>query len=184
MSIALAVPATVRPFAGFDELWYPIGTWLAVLSVLGDASGGLMTVNIRMQNAGANAAALYWSLEQLMVNSTVAGPRSVRLQIVNMDPFPIQPSTGALNDNYHVLLDDAGGTSAAENMRLQDSQAGLPLFLGRPQPDGNNAGLAVDDANVTGTSLGVRAQGYVWSARSIVAPGGLRRPIDGLYSQG
>lgn len=183
MSIAISVPATIRPFNGYADPGLPIGAWLGRIAVLGDASGGIMSVNIRMQLAGNNAAYLFWSLEQIMINSTVAVSRTVRLQVINMDPFPIQPSTGALSDNYHVDIGNSGAGSTAENMALQDANAGLPLFMGRPDPNGNNAGLTIDDANSDGLSLAVRAQGYVWSARSVVAPGGLRRPVDGLYSR-
>jgi len=35
--------------------------------------------------------------------------------------------------------------------------------------------------NVDGKAVFVRAEGYIWEARSVQAMGGLRRPTDSLY---
>jgi len=168
----------IRPFRGYEDPGLPQGFWHFRLAALGDATGGQLSVAIRFQIVGRPSPSQLWSLDQLMINSTTSSTAiSARLQVVNMDQVPAMGSTGALSDTYSMELSpDTFGVA----LRRQLCQ--LPLFVGQPIDNNLNAGLQIDVPNVNALSLNVRAQGYFWGPGAINAPGGVRRPVDGLYA--
>lgn len=177
MSVTLVALVAVRPFAGYVEPGLPAGYWHFRLATLGDASGGILAAGGRFQQTGAPAPSLFYSLEQLMVNSTTSSSAiDARLQMINMDPVPEMGSTGALSDTYALeLLPGIFGVALADPRRI------LPLFMGHAIDNDGNAGFTLDVDNGDGLSIAVRAQGYFWTPGAIHGPGGLRRPADGLY---
>jgi len=176
MSIQLTVPPTIRPFRGFEDPALPNGYWAVHASVLGDGSGGLMSVNIRFSSATEPNPSTLWNLEQLTVSHT--GTNTLfRMDLGNMDPFPIGPSTGALRKEYEEIL------SATISGRSTNTTAKiLPIFLGAAGK-AVNGDLAFDVTNVNATSLSVFAQGYFWGPEAINAPGGPQRPVTGLFGR-
>lgn len=179
MSVILNALIAIRPFRGYADPGLPNGTWHWRLSALGDASGGLLTVQARLQIAGSPSPSQLFSLDQLMVNSTTSSVAiDARLQVQNMDRVPNMGSTGFLSDTYSLeLAPDLFGVA------LRVPLAQLPLFMSQPIDNNLGSGFAVDVANALNLSLAVRGQGYFWGPEAINAPGGPRRPVDGLYSR-
>lgn len=181
MSVIQSIMAIIRPFMGFEDPGLPTGVWMGRVSSLGDGTGGLNRARIEFQASGGRTGQ-YFSLEQIMCRSTrVTVADNLRFQISNMDPFILGQSNGAFADTYLIPIQQ---NVAAFAMVMNLATAGLlPLFLGTPDADGNSAGVSIEDDNVVATSVDFRAQGYVWGPRSVLSPGGLRRPIDGLYAK-
>jgi len=75
----------------------------------------------------------------------------------------------------------AGLTTAAPSPRDLDALRGV--FLGGQVSAGVVTRVGFRTTNVTGTVLAFNAQGYYWGPRSILADGGLRRPLDGMYTR-
>ena len=182
MSISLSALVSIRPFRGYVDPGLPTGYWSFFGSVLGDGSGGLMSVFVRMQIASSPNPSQYYSLEQLMVRQTSdAVDVPARLSVANMDPQPDVGSTGALQDTYNLpLFFDLSGFNGA-SLRLSDSPT--PLFIGHPIDNNLASGLNFDHGNVNAASLVIRAQGYFWEPGAINASNGLRRPVDGMYAR-
>jgi len=178
MSVIAVAQVSVRPFSGFVDPGLPVGFWFATAQALGDASAGLNSVAFRFQDTGAPAPSLYWSLEQLNINISDPNVQNCRLQIANMDNVP-----GSLNFAINFALNlttfDLGGGAAI----LTRDLAFLPLFLGNPVDNGLSSGLQIDVDNTLAATVTAKVQGYFWGARSVTSPGGLRRPIDGLYAR-
>lgn len=179
MTIQLTLPPSVRPFRAFEDPALPDGYWVAHGSVLGDGSGGLMSVNIRFSSATEPNVSTLWNLEQLMIDTTNLS-RTVRMDAGNMDRQPIGESTGALSKLWQLALIDFGTAAAGAGLDL-DSQL-LPLFLGRADK-GVAGDLAFDLDNVTGTSFAVMAQGFFWGPGAVNAPGGPQRPVGSLFGR-
>lgn len=168
----------IRSFRGYADVGLPAGMWHFRLSGLGDATGGILAVLARFQVTGSPSPSQLWSLEQLMVNSTTSSTViDARFLVENMDLVPEMGSTGALSDTYALLLEpDTFGVALRRNL------AQLPLFMGQPIDNSLNSGFQVNVPNVDGLSLAMRAQGYFWTPGAINSLGGVRRPVDGLYS--
>lgn len=179
MTIQLTTPPTIRPFRAFADPALPDGYWVTHASVLGDATGGLMSVNIRFSSAAGPNVSTLWNLEQLMMHVTGAS-QDVRIDFGDMDRQPIGDSTGALFKIYQVNLADLGTAAGGRAMALPSLIA--PLFLGTADK-GVNGDLAFDVDNEDGTSFMVLAQGYFWGPGAVNAPGGPQRPATGLYAK-
>jgi len=178
MSVFLAFAITLRPFASRPEPGMPMGLWAVFVSTLGDASGGLLTTSPRMQIAGEPGNTLLYSLEQLMLNTTLDGGVSAAMTIENMDNLPLNGSTGARSNIVQLQLND-NGALLGSSMRWQLSQH-RPHFLGAPRQNGLNAGLQFVMAN-SAVSLAVKAEGYYWDPGAINAVGGPQRPPGSIY---
>jgi len=179
MSITVALPPTLRPFRGFDNPAFPAGYWAIFASVLGDVSLGLMQVSIHFQEAGDPRPSLIYSLEEMMIFTTIGGAQSVRMNVFNMDDLPTGESTGSISTNYRFRLEDLG--VLALGAALSDENSRLPIFLGSPIKNANNATAVFAIDNIDAASLAVKAQGYYWGPAAINAMGGPQRPDTGLY---
>jgi len=180
MSVQLTVTPFIRPFRGFAEPAFPDGYWVVHQSVLGDATGGLMSVNIRFSSAAQPNVSLLWSVEQLLLSTTADGSKDVRIDFGNMDIIPIELSTGARQKVARAQSSDMGNI-AGGGMNLE-SGTNTKIFLGAAGKD-VSGDLAFDADNIDASSLSVFVQGYFWGPAAINAPGGPQRPATGLYSR-
>lgn len=178
MSIQLTVPPAIRPFRAFAEPELPDGYWAVHAAVLGDASGGLMSINVRFSTGTEPNPSSLWNLEQLMLRHTAVTALNCRIDYGNMDVQPNNGSTGALNKVYQLFLIDMGAVDTGAAGSLLSNQ--LPLFLGAARKE-VNSDLAFDVNNVNAASFVVMAQGYFWGPGAINAPGGPQRPARGLF---
>ncbi len=174
MSKQLTVPPIIRPFRGFAEPALPNGYWHVHTSVLGDASGGLQSVNIRFSSANEPNPSTLWNLEQLVANHSGTSV-VLRLDFGNMDFLPFAPSDGALTIQYQAAL----VPSLLGNVLNLDAIQ-LPIFLGAARKE-VNGDLAFDATNENGSSLNIYAQGFFWGPEAVNAAGGPQRPSTGLY---
>lgn len=178
MTVQLTVPPTIRPYRGFEEPALPNGYWIVHQSVLGDATGGLMSVNIRFSSADQPNVSTIWNLETLAISAAEAGSATMRVDFGNMDPQPLGASTGARTILYALPTLDFGVTISGRALELLARNT--PIFLGSAGK-GVNGDLAFDTSNIDTLSLSVRAQGYFWGPEAVNAPGGPQRPATGLF---
>jgi len=178
VSVFQAFAVTLRPFASRPEPGMPMGLWAVFVSTLGDGSGGLLTTSPRFQLAGGPGNTLLYSLEQVMVNTTLDGGIDGAMVVENMDALPLNGSTGAVSNVQQLLLRDNGAVLGSSLRAF--NEIAHPLFLGAPRQNGLNAGLQFVIAN-TAVSLAVKAQGYYWDPGAINAIGGPQRPPGSIY---
>jgi len=181
MAIILTVAPLIRSFRGYEDPALPAGYWFVRSAILGDASGSLMSLDIRFSTTNEPANSLMYSLEQYNVNVSRVVFLDARLDIGNFDPAPSQASTGSVTHFYAFFLTTDPAVSGRAALNLRDHSF-LPLFLGSPNKFFGTE-LGTDMENVLGTSMAVNAQGYFWTPGARNAPGGPQRPPNGLYGR-
>jgi len=180
VSIQLTVPPTIRPFRGWADPALPDGFWVVHASVLGDASGGLQSINIRFSSAGQPNVSNLWNIEQMILGMSTPSAQRVRMDFGNMDIQPVGISTGALTKLVSLLLEDLGAAPASGALaKLKDD---MPIFLGSAGKE-VNGDVAWDVTNILNVSFNVFVQGYFWGPGAINAEGGPQRPATGLFGQ-
>jgi len=179
MSITLTIAPIIRPFRGYTDPALPDGYWAAHGGILGDASGGLMSINIRMSASAQPAVSLLWNLEQLVADSTPDTNVTFRLDFGGFDVQPLQGSTGSLTKLIQLNLASINNITG---QAMPIEQTKVPIFLGAARKD-VNVDLGFDKQNVDGSSFSVFAQGYFWGPAAINAPGGPQRPLTSLYGR-
>jgi hypothetical protein len=158
----------------------PTGTWYSQGSVTGNATGGGMSILFNFAYIGERNANLY-SLEKIQGSVSAAAPATAMVAVENMgEEFDITDTF----QSYGVLFSD-NGSSVTPRMSLDGrSLAFLPLFMGAKQTLAATARIRVESANTDGVALATRLEGYIWSARSVLADGGPQRPTGGRYGNG
>jgi len=166
-----------RPYAGFEAPGLPTGVWAALVTVTGDATGGVRTALINFSIQGTIGGGNLFSLEQLSIADGANVSKLVQCEFVNMDGLA---PTGAPFRNeflYQLTL----GPAASRAVRSPSQVSPLPIFAGIPRK-GFSGSFSTVAVNVDAEVLQVEAQGYVWAPRSLNTDGGLRRPPSGLFS--
>jgi len=165
-----------RRYSGWLDPRYPIGYWQGVLAVTGNLSGGQIGIDLLFQTAfPALKNSQMYSVERFAITSTENADRVVRLDVVNMGG----PGTG-FTQRYAIQLLSTEGVSGA----TQGDAAAMnlvPWFLGSQGIAGTSASLSLLTLNIDGVTFTLEAEGYRWSARSVLADGGPQRPPTGLY---
>jgi len=157
-----------RPWRGYDDPGLPVGMYISQGTVLGDASGGSMQINIVFRNAGVAASGRFYNIEQLEIH--VTSELGATEGFLTFNNFELVGATGLVNRTLRfILTNNAGATSA-----LDFSEAPrLPIFLGITSPV---AGLATDVRvgidNINTETLFATIQGYIWEPR-----------LDSLYGR-
>lgn len=161
------------PFAGFTDPALPMGTWASLITVPGDAGGGVRTAQCNFSVQGQASPALFFSLEQLYFTDAENVTRDLAVILQNMLSVG-QVFTKAFS--WGLIANVAGVASR------EPTQAAMePMFLGSPLK-GTTGAIRAAVGNSDGDDFVMNAEGYYWSARSLNAEGGLRRPASGLYS--
>lgn len=182
MSVTLLVPIQHRPFRGYDDPGLPNGIWIIQSSVLGDASGNNLGMDIVFKDGSRSVpeSSLLYNLEQLMVQNSDSTSINVGFNPANWDT--ITPgATGATADVTSFLLQSLSAVNGAsfrgDNGVMRQNN---PLFLGQPRKNTVNTIIRFQTTNGT-FSLSIKAEGYYWGPEAVTAPGGPRRPVDSLY---
>lgn len=179
MSVVGVGTIAPRMWRGYDDPGLPAGAYIASGFVLGDGSGGVVEVTFPFKPAGQASSARFYNIEQLSALYTITAQgvrgyiRSVGFEDIATISSPEQQFAYAMP------------TSLPAAIAAADIQQQLPIFLGQSvRFFAGNSRVDIGTANAgIVTILTVTMQGYVWDTRSIMAPGGLRRPVEGLYGR-
>jgi len=166
----------VRPYAGYDDPSLPVAAWIGQAGIAGDVSGGNVIIDFLFQRANDAQISELFNLEQMTVDTTADASQEVLMQTVAMDT--LAPNRPASDQLWSLNTDGLLGSVSA---LLLDRGNGLPLWLGAPNRVEGNGVLRFTMANTNLRLYAITVQGYMWGPRSVMAPGGPRRPIGGLF---
>jgi len=176
MSIAATFRIETLPWRGYDDPGLPAGAWVAQANLDSDMSGGNNTIQFLFQLSADPLSSRLYNLEQWTIGAGATTDTTCRMQITNMGHLSTDRPLGSRSFAIPLLASPpaAGIDSAAQPLRR-------PIFLGAPSAAGNTAQIEFIIDNVSGLSQNVSVYGYIWEPRSILAAGGLRRPVEGLF---
>ena len=174
--------ATPQIVLGGDQ-GLPLGYWTATAESEGDGSGGDLTFQhiFSAPSNGLGDSNLY-SIEQVMIRTTLSGLSSMELVIQGMDPGTGDPSlpTTPVDCHYAVDLDV---TDQAVATRAMSRPNGYKIWVGRYDgipTDFGDMRLRGDNPGVSDKS-GCKFQGYFWAPGAINSPLGIRKPQGDIY---
>jgi len=181
MTITVEVPIRFLYYRGNDDPSLPVGIWHMSATLVGDASGGFMAVRAQFKEEGQAVPGDFWNLEQVSALVSDVTTRDAFLRTVGLAPTPGLPAFDRQWAVEFVTLGGSIGNAALGGAAFQL----LPLFLGAVRGSASSsATVDIGHGNVTASdSLSVSMMGYRWDARSILAPGGPRRPPNGLFGR-
>ena len=175
MAVTAPVRVELLPWRGFDDPAFPSNAWIAQRSTDGDASGGNIANRIIFQLATDALSARLYNIEQLHISQVTNAVIQAQIEIVNMGHLAVDR---ALTDYRYALALNAGASAGG----ISPSSLNHPLFLGAPNMAGAQSHVGIEIPNAgAGETLIVTAWGYVWEPRSILAPGGLQRPLGSPF---
>ena len=177
MAIGFSERVDIRPYSGYDDPSLPTATWVAQAGRAGDASGGNINLDFLFQRDDDALTSELYSLEQIAIDVTSGTAQGGSIQTINMDDLaPNRPLTDQL---WSFSLNPA--ISGLASLRMDLSML-LPLWLGSPNRAEGDSGIRFFLTNVNLRLYQIVIQGYQWGPRSILAPGGPRRPVGGLFT--
>jgi hypothetical protein len=160
-----------RPWRGFDEPQLPTQWWVAFGDVTGDSSGGSRLIVLNFHIAGNALNSRSYSLETF---NSIDGENTAKPVQVNFTSFD---GVGGFNHSPNLNIPQTVG----EALAVTDRSLNLQAWIGQPSNYLVSSQLRVVVANANSAYFAFVAGGYVWSPRSIDAPGGFQRPIQGIY---
>lgn len=175
MSLITVFDAQVRRERGWDFPGYPEGVWTAGDIISHDASGGIAVAQVNVATAGVPEGIAY-SIEAFEYE-TSAGVTDLTLEPANFT------MTNGLSIARGYQLADM---NQVVDLRVvaDGGKFGRPWFLGQVVDRTIASAISISVQNTTGKISIFHIAGYFWTPRSILqAPGGYRRPSDGLYSR-
>jgi len=169
----------IRPWRGYDDPGLPVGMYVAQGATLGDASGGDRIIFFDFKGEGNPVSGRLFNIEQINVIATGATAQVGHMVANNWESVS---AVGLINRQWRFnLVNNNNGFAAMDEREYLP----MPLFLGAVAPIPSLAAdIEIGTDNEDGDTLLATIQGYIWEARSIQAPGGLRRPTDSLYGGG
>jgi len=176
MSVLAISPFFKREFAGYDDPSLPQGIWQGQVSAVGDASGGIQSAAIIFNDTNAPRDPNFYSLDEMSASQgpSVAGAVIAFMSLLNMGGSGLSVAR-----SYATTLSVFNGTDVAMITRAMSF---MPIFLGRQTATGANTNIQFVVPNDNGSTLVFSAMGYWWGPRSINAPGGPSRPLQGIFS--
>jgi len=176
MAVNAQIVVESRRYSGWTDPRYPIGYWQAARSLIGDATGGLAGIDLVFQGALTNALnSQMYSVERISLTISTNSDFIAQVRAVNM----AGPANQGFLQAYAVALSAISGSTDAA-LRTE-ALAFLPWFLGSQRTAGITASLSMVVDNVNLRIYDFEAEGYRWSARSVLVDGGPQRPPTGLY---
>jgi len=176
MSVVGQIVVESRRYNGWLDPRYPIGYWQAALTVTGDASAGSIAVDLVFQDAlSARLNSQMYSVERFMARTSDGVTRTAKLSAVNMGG----PANEGFLHEYALFLTPYTGFAGA-SLR-GETMPRLPWFLGSQRTPGITASLSFVSDNTDLILFTFEAEGYRWSARSVLVDGGPQRPPTGPY---
>lgn len=179
MTIIVQAVILPRQWRGYDDPGLPVGMFIAQGIVTGDASGGRMAIQFLFRPEGIPVSGRFFNIEQM--EATHTPPVADGAVDLNAAEFDLIGST-TLIDRFWRLEHRSNGVVGA--LTWERAPNLLPLFLGAPRRDAAFASqFNVGTLNTLNQTWSVTIQGYIWEPRSVMAEGGLRRPVDSLYGK-
>jgi len=175
MSVGFTFRVDIRPYTGFTDPALPVASWFAQGGAAGNASGGTINLDFPFQRDGDAQISELFNIEQIAADTTSAVARDAIMQALNMDFLALgRPAT-----DRRWRLQTTAAPGAVSAISILNNQ--LPLWLGTPNREEGDAGLRFLFTNVDLLLYFVSIQGYMWGPRSVMAEGGPRRPLSGLF---
>jgi len=178
VSVQASFRVDVRPYSGSDDPSLPIAAWIGQAGQVGNGSGGNVIFSFLFQRDDDALVTESYNLEQLAVDTTSPTDVGGRMETLRMDQLSLNRT--ASPQIWTFLTVGRVGVSA---LQLQDSNI-LPLWLGAPNLDEGDKGIRFQFSNIDLRLYAITIQGYMWGPRSVLAPGGPRRPVGGLFGNG
>jgi len=167
----------VRPYSAYEDPGLPVAAYIAQAGLAGDASGGDLFIDFLFKRSDDEFVSELFNLELVSIDTTVETARNFMISTLNMDS--LAPNRPASPQKWRVRTQAAPGGTAMDAAAPMNNQ--LPFWLGSPNRSEGNGGLRFQTPNVDTILYAVTIQGYVWGPRSVLAPGGPRRPGTGLF---
>lgn len=179
MAIVGQIVVESRRYSGWIDPRYPIGYWQAALVVTGDASGGSLGIDLLFQTANGPARlnSQMYSVERFSIKSADAVARTMSLEANNMGGPANEGFSHAYSVTVNIFSGVASKGSAVDMLNI------LPWFLGSQRTAGQTASLSLVTDNIDTIAFKLEAEGYRWSARSVLVDGGPQRPPTGPYGR-
>jgi len=174
MAVSDSVGISRAGWGGYNDPSLPIGVWFGRVSVVGNGTGGLSTLSLEFQPAGASTLdSNLYSLEQ------IAGFANAAFTIAAIN-LGINPTLSVMGDTGQEWSVTVGGPLTADSVGFNQL---LPkgLFLGAQVALGYKSGLDIVATNTNAVTHRFTAMGYLWSSRSRSVQGGPQRPPSGLF---
>jgi len=176
MSVLDSIVVESRRYSGWIDPRYPIGYWQAALTVTGDATGGLIGIDLVFQGAQApELNSQMYSVERVAASKDSGTVRAYTLSAINM----AGPANEGFVHQYIVTMQIRTGAGRAA--LPGDQITFLPWFLGSQRTPAITASLSLVGQNDNTVAITFEAEGYRWSPRSVLVDGGPQRPPTGLY---
>jgi len=177
MAVTANFRVDIRPYSGYSDPSLPIASWVAQGGIAGDASGGTIFMNFLFQRDEDAQISELFNLEQIAFDTSTEAVVDVQLDTRNMDTLaPNRP----LTDQRWMFSTDGVAATGSSALRLDQSLL-LPIWLGSPNRVEGESGLRFQTNNIDLLLLLATLQGYMWGPRSVLANGGPRRPVGGLF---
>lgn len=179
MSVFGTFRVDTRPYTGYSDPGLPIGAWIAEAGIVGDVSGGIVRMNFLIELEGGVRISELYNLEQMAVDTSSATGRNIVLATINMDRLSPARQASPQKWKFQTLAGPAESALDVEHL------AGLPLWFGAPDVDtpAGDKGFSLTFPNVDLLLYAATLQGYFWGPRSVLAPGGPRRPVGGFLGR-
>ncbi len=176
MTITVTDIITPRIWRGYDDPGLPVGMYISHQPVIGNLSGGQMQAVFVFKPIGRGATGRFFNIEQVDMRKDATTTVDVQMFTTNFDQ---EANLGIGTRIWKWEMSNDGVGNAAIDW---DRFPRLPLFLGQStRLATQQTSLTIGVANDDGVALGIVVQGFIWEARSVQAPGGLRRPVDSVY---
>jgi hypothetical protein len=175
MSVVGVAVMQRRPMRGYDDPGLPERIWQGQGTVIGDGSGGTRFVSFPLNQAPFERRGTSWSLERIYITMTDTVAKFLRVVPQSLDRF-VGVADESLQRAFVVEVERA---ATGVQIRLEHTQPGA--YFGQAAGLGGATSIAVEAVNADLAILNVVLEGYEWGPRSVLAPNGIRRPVDGLY---
>jgi len=169
----------IRPYSGYANPAFPIASYIAQGGSVGDATAGSVFQNLLFrvgEEPFAVQSAQMYNIEQLSIDAATTASPNCLMTTTNMDQLAPTRIASPQKWNLHTVSDQVGESS----LELQ-ALSGLPIWLGRENSGGLDAGVRFEWDNIDLRLYAVTMQGYCWGPRSVLAEGGPQRPPFGLF---
>lgn len=177
MAVSGEFRVDVRPYSGYEDPSLPIAAWIAQGGLAGDASGGNILFDFIFQSTDGPQISELFNLKQISTDvSSSAANRDWTMVTVGMDA--LAPNRQASPQSFQSFM--SAGSPGTASTELQPGSI-LPIWLGAPNRDEGIGGLRFTTNNVNLLLYAITIQGYMWGPRSVLAQGGPRRPVGGLF---